>query len=184
MACLGFTVHTQLDPLTLTLKRLQKRHACDGDLREKKMRLISSGKRNDLGLRALKNGSDQGHKQRVLTFLLFTASLTFPSLIHSLGAKCAADAPSVQQTQVGNGYPPKFMVQVQNNCPMCPVINIHLKCGGFPQALVNPRLLKVVAPDDCVVNGGLPLSPLQKISFNYSHQKFLMHPSSWSFQCE
>ncbi|KAJ6390162.1 hypothetical protein OIU77_024390 [Salix suchowensis] len=123
-------------------------------------------------------------KQRVLTFLLFTASLTFPSLIHSLGAKCAADAPSVQQTQVGNGYPPKFMVQVQNNCPMCPVINIHLKCGGFPQALVNPRLLKVVAPDDCVVNGGLPLSPLQKISFNYSHQKFLMHPSSWSFQCE
>ncbi|KAJ6710819.1 hypothetical protein OIU74_011646 [Salix koriyanagi] len=85
-------------------------------------------------------------KQRVLTFLLFTASLTFPSLIHSLGAKCAADAPSVQQTQVGNSYPPKFMVEVQNNCPMCPVINIHLKCGGFPQALVNPRLLKVVAP--------------------------------------
>ncbi|KAF9688320.1 hypothetical protein SADUNF_Sadunf02G0185200 [Salix dunnii] len=123
-------------------------------------------------------------KKRVLTFLLFTVSLTFPSLIHSLGAKCAANAPSVQQTQVGNGYPPKFMVEVQNNCPMCPVINIHLKCGSFPQALVNPRLLKVVAPDDCVVNGGLPLSPLQKISFNYSHQKYLMQPSSWSFQCE
>lgn len=101
-----------------------------------------------------------------------------------LGAKCATNAPSVQQTQVGNGNPPRFMVEVQNNCPMCPVINIHLKCGSFPQALVNPRLLKVVAPEDCVVNGGLPLSPLQRFSFNYSHQKYLMHPSSWSFQCE
>nr|TKR84526.1 hypothetical protein D5086_0000257300 [Populus alba] len=119
-------------------------------------------------------------KQQAFTFLLLTVSLTFAGL----GAKCATNAPSVQQTQVGNGTPPRFMVEVQNNCPMCPVINIHLKCGSFPQALVNPRLLKVVAPDDCVVNGGLPLSPLQRFSFNYSHQKYLMHPSSWSFQCE
>ncbi|KAJ7008663.1 hypothetical protein NC653_007351 [Populus alba x Populus x berolinensis] len=110
-------------------------------------------------------------KQQAFTFLLLAVSLTFPSLIHCLGAKCATNAPSVQQTQVGNGTPPSFMVEVQNNCPMCPVINIHLKCGSFPQALVNPRLLKVVAPDDCVVNGGLPLSPLQRFSFNYSHQK-------------
>ncbi|CAK7348096.1 unnamed protein product [Dovyalis caffra] len=122
-------------------------------------------------------------KQQVFAFLFFT-SLTLSSLIHCLRAKCATNAPSVQQTQVGNGNTPKFMVEVHNNCPMCPVIDIHLKCGNFSQALVNPRLLKVLAPDDCVVNEGLPLSPLQKISFNYSHQKYLMQPSSWYFQCE
>jgi hypothetical protein len=104
--------------------------------------------------------------------------------IAGLGANCAANSPTVQQTQVGFGDPPKFMVEVQNNCPMCPVINIHLNCGNFPQHLVNPRLLKVLRYDDCVINGGLPLAPSQKLSFNYSHQKFLMHPTTWYFQCE
>lgn len=67
---------------------------------------------------------------------------------------------------------------------MCPVINVHLNCGNFPQRLVNPRLLKVLGGSDCVVNSGLPLAPLQKFSFNYSHSKFLMHPTTWYFQCE
>ncbi|XP_068316842.1 uncharacterized protein At1g05835 isoform X2 [Pyrus communis] len=102
------------------------------------------------------------------------------------GAKCSTneEAPTVQQTQVEFGSSPKFMVQVNNKCPMCPIINVHLKCGSFPQALVNPRQLKVLAVDDCVVNGGLPLAPLQTFSFNYSHPKYLMYPKIWYFQCE
>ncbi|XP_039157063.1 uncharacterized protein At1g05835 isoform X2 [Eucalyptus grandis] len=100
------------------------------------------------------------------------------------GAKCAANGPTVKQTQVGFGDPPKFRVEVQNNCPMCPVINVHVECGSFNQSLVSPRLLKVVDRNDCVVGGGLPLPPLQKLSFTYSHSKYSLNPSSWDFQCE
>ncbi|KAM5569885.1 uncharacterized protein ABKV19_017080 [Rosa sericea] len=119
--------------------------------------------------------------------LLLWTSLTFASLLcHGWGEKCTTNnhAPTVQQSQVGFGSSPTFMVEVQNNCPMCPVINLHLKCGSFPQTLVNPRLLKVLSNNDCVVNSGLPLAPLQKISFNYSHQMYLMSPKIWYFQCE
>ncbi|KAJ7957321.1 Protein TAPETUM DETERMINANT 1 like [Quillaja saponaria] len=114
-------------------------------------------------------------------------SLTLASLFHhgwALGAKCDMNSPTLQQTQVGFGNPPIYMVEVQNNCPLCPVINIHLKCGNFSQSLVNPRLLKVLAYDNCVINGGLPLAPSQKFTFNYSHPKFLMRPTTWFFQCE
>jgi len=54
--------------------------------------------------------------------------------IAGLGANCAANSPTVQvvqQTQVGFGEHPKFMLEVQNKCPMCPVINIHLNCRNF-----------------------------------------------------
>ncbi|EEF46723.1 uncharacterized protein At1g05835 [Ricinus communis] len=125
-----------------------------------------------------------GQEQQQLFKFLLWISLACSSLHYGLGTKCETKAPAIQQTQVGYGYPPTFMVQVYNSCPMCPVINIHLKCGSFPQALVNPRLLKVLAFDDCVINGGLPLAPLQKFSFNYSHQQYLLHPATWYFQCE
>ncbi|KAK9141119.1 hypothetical protein Scep_010800 [Stephania cephalantha] len=58
-------------------------------------------------------------------------------------AECGnKNKPTIQQTQVGFGSPPKFMVEVQNKCPMCPVINIHVKCGSFTQDLVDPRNLQ------------------------------------------
>ncbi|POO04186.1 PHD finger protein [Trema orientale] len=119
--------------------------------------------------------------------LILWSLVTLSSLLcQGWAAKCAANdhAPTVQQTQVETTDPPKYMVEVRNSCPMCPVINVHLKCGSFPQALVSPRLLKVLAFDDCVVNAGLPLQPLQKLSFNYSHNKFLLRPTIWYFQCE
>ncbi|KAI3956504.1 hypothetical protein MKW92_024780, partial [Papaver armeniacum] len=67
---------------------------------------------------------------------------------------------------------------------IAPAINIHVKCGSFTQDLVNPRLLKVLGKGDCVVNAGLPLGPLQKISFNYTHTKFNISTSTRYFQCE
>ncbi|KAI6693850.1 hypothetical protein NL676_021560 [Syzygium grande] len=112
-------------------------------------------------------------------FISFSSLLQFGS-----GARCTTNGPTVKQTQVGFGDPPKFRVEVQNNCPMCPVINVHVKCGSFDQSLVSPRLLKVVDHDDCVVGGGLPLPPLQKLSFTYAHLKYSLNPSSWDFQCE
>ncbi|KAI3989520.1 hypothetical protein MKX01_035282 [Papaver californicum] len=56
--------------------------------------------------------------------------------------------------------------------------------GLFTQDLVNPGLLKVLGKGDCVVNDGLPLGPLQKISFSYTHTKFNISTSTWYFQCE
>ncbi|XP_068652365.1 uncharacterized protein At1g05835 [Aristolochia californica] len=105
-------------------------------------------------------------------------------LHHGRSARCGANQPSVRQIQVGFGQPPKYDVQVMNNCATCPAINIHINCGGFPQVLVDPKVFKVLKYDDCIVNGGLPLAPLQKISFNYSHNKFTMSPKTWFFQCE
>lgn len=121
-----------------------------------------------------------------LLFCLYYNWLIFHLHIHTAGldAKCEKYGPKLQQTRVSNTSPPKFMVEVYNSCPMCPLINIHLNCGNFPQSLVSPRLLKVLGHDDCVVNGGLPLQPLQKFSFNYSHPKYPFHPATWYFQCE
>lgn len=101
--------------------------------------------------------------------------------------KCEGKGPSLKQTQVGGGFgnrPPKFTVEIQNKCEMCPVIDVHVKCGNFSQALVNPRLFRVLSFDDCIINNAAPLGPLQKISFNYSHPKYEMYPSIWYFQCE
>ncbi|KAF3457007.1 hypothetical protein FNV43_RR01664 [Rhamnella rubrinervis] len=128
--------------------------------------------------------------QSASKLIILCTLLTLSSLLpYGWGAKCVVNdhdhAPTVKQTQVGFGKLTKFLVEISNNCPMCPVIDVHLKCGSFPQALVKPRLLKVVGFDDCVVNGGLPLAPLQKFSFNYTHNsKYMMQPILWYFQCE
>ncbi|XP_042491787.1 uncharacterized protein At1g05835 [Macadamia integrifolia] len=116
--------------------------------------------------------------------LVIGVLLALATLHNGWGLKCSSNSPTVTQTQVGFGNPPKFMVEVQNSCPICPAIDVHVKCGSFNQALVNPRLFKVLGYNNCVVNGGLPLAPLAKISFNYSHPKFILSPSSWYFQCE
>ncbi|KAJ0035931.1 hypothetical protein Pint_25566 [Pistacia integerrima] len=129
------------------------------------------------------------HTQKSFKLLLWSC-LAFASLQNHIGLcrveKCSgiSNAPTLTQTQVELGNPPKYKAQVQNKCPMCPIINIHLECGNFSQALVNPRFLKVISSNDCVVNSGLPLAPLQIFSFNYSHNKYAMHLTTWSFQCE
>ncbi|KAL9247440.1 hypothetical protein vseg_020872 [Gypsophila vaccaria] len=99
-----------------------------------------------------------------------------------LTTRCLKNGPSIKQTQVGKA---KFRVDVVNNCGTCPVTDIHVKCGKFPQSLVDPKMFKVLKFDDCVVNSGLPLLPLQILTFNYSRPtKYPLFPTSWFFQCE
>ncbi|KAF3776765.1 Uncharacterized protein EJ110_NYTH44162 [Nymphaea thermarum] len=105
-------------------------------------------------------------------------------IIQVAGSRCENNGPSVRQVQVGFGKLPQFMVEIKNNCPMCPVTEVHVRCANLSQNLVDPRMLKVLHFDDCVVNGGLPLAPMQKLSFNYTHQKFQLMPKTWNFQCE
>ncbi|XP_020247244.1 uncharacterized protein At1g05835-like [Asparagus officinalis] len=116
--------------------------------------------------------------------LALSLLLLLLQLPHGRAAKCLKSIPSVKQTQTGFGHPPKFTVTITNSCPMCPVIEVHVKCGDFPQSLVSPMVFRVVRFDDCVANAGLPLAPLQSVSFNYTHQRFNMAPKSWSYQCE
>ncbi|KNA10136.1 hypothetical protein SOVF_147190 [Spinacia oleracea] len=120
--------------------------------------------------------------------LLFCSSLVVIAFLlpHTHGkdtiSRCVKNVPSVKQTQVGKG---KYRVDVKNNCGTCPVIDVHVKCGNFSQSEVDPKLFKVLKFDDCVVNYGLPLLPLQIISFNYTHPtKYPLHPNTWYFQCE
>ncbi|KAL5703185.1 hypothetical protein ACHQM5_028309 [Ranunculus cassubicifolius] len=120
-----------------------------------------------------------------MNHLIFYALLTLSFFVQNgKSARCSGENPTVEQTQVGFGKPPKFLVEIRNNCQMCPVIDLHVKCGNFPQALVKQRIFKVLGRNDCVVNAGFPLAPLEKISFNYSHPRFVLSPSTWYFQCE
>lgn len=126
-----------------------------------------------------------GKQQKMCKFAeTFKTNLTRVLFFVGWAAKCVKDVPAVKQTQVGFEQPPKFAVTIQNSCPTCPVINIHVKCGAFSQSLADPGVFRVVRADDCVVNGGLPLGPLQSVAFNYTHQRFQMSPKSWSYQCE
>nr|VDD08397.1 unnamed protein product [Brassica rapa] len=123
-----------------------------------------------------------------LKFLLWS-SLALLLLQTGFGEKCDSKSsePTVRQTQVKLGEGKKFRVEVMNKCPMCPIINLRLKCQGFPQSLVDPTLLRVLSSSagNCVVNDGLPLSPMETLSFNYSSSnQFALSPLSWSFQCE
>ncbi|KFK42917.1 hypothetical protein AALP_AA1G055100 [Arabis alpina] len=122
---------------------------------------------------------------KTLKFLLWSF-LALLLLQIGFGEKCGSKSsePMVKQTQVKGR---KYKVEVMNKCPMCPIINLRLKCQGFPQSLVDPTLLRVLSSStgNCVVNDGLPLSPMETLSFNYSNSHQLaLRPLSWSFQCE
>ncbi|MED6157119.1 hypothetical protein PIB30_020275 [Stylosanthes scabra] len=69
-----------------------------------------------------------------------------------------------------NGIP-SYSVQIINKCSNdCSLASIHLKCGMFSSAtLINPRLFRRLAYDDCLVNDGKPLPPDTVISFQYSN---------------
>ncbi|KAL1200335.1 hypothetical protein V5N11_034080 [Cardamine amara subsp. amara] len=99
--------------------------------------------------------------------LLLWSSLALLLLQIGSGEKCGSKSnePTVRQTQVKWRERMKFRVE----------------------SLVDPTLLRVLSSSagNCVVNDGLPLSPMQTLSFNYSNShQFALRPLSWSFQCE
>ncbi|XP_073049281.1 TPD1 protein homolog 1-like [Primulina eburnea] len=66
---------------------------------------------------------------------------------------------------------PTYTVEVQNVCVSgCSISDIHLSCGWFSSArLVDPSIFRRVGFDDCLVNGGEPLSPGEALSFQYAN---------------
>lgn len=85
---------------------------------------------------------------------------------------------SISQSRYSTTGIPQFIVQIVNTCISgCPPSNIHLHCGWFASArMVNPRIFRRIAFDDCLVNGGRPLRTSQIISFTYSNS--FMYPLS------
>ncbi|XP_076925668.1 protein TAPETUM DETERMINANT 1-like [Bidens hawaiensis] len=69
-----------------------------------------------------------------------------------------------------NGIP-TYTVEIMNVCSTgCDISGIHLSCGWFSSArLINPRLFKRIAYDDCLVNDGKPLLNGHTVSFQYAN---------------
>lgn len=118
--------------------------------------------------------------------IAFWTTMAVAILLHgdNVDAKCRPNNSLVRQIQVGYSTPPRFKVQVENPCPTCPAINIHVRCGNFQQRLADPRVFRVLGYDDCVVYGGRPLSAMQSVSFTYAHDKFPMALKYSDLLCE
>ncbi|CAN6480710.1 unnamed protein product [Victoria cruziana] len=74
-----------------------------------------------------------------------------------------------------NGIP-AFLVEIFNTCESsCGITNIHISCGAFASVkLVNPRVFRRLAVDDCLVNDGQPIRSGQAFSFIYANS--FMYP--------
>ncbi|CAL5198989.1 unnamed protein product [Lathyrus oleraceus] len=79
---------------------------------------------------------------------------------------------SISQSRETLSGIPQYVVQIMNTCvsSKCAPYNIHLHCGWFASArIINPKLFKRLSFDDCLVNGGKPLTSSQIIRFTYSN---------------
>ncbi|XVF75691.1 hypothetical protein PTKIN_Ptkin13bG0207000 [Pterospermum kingtungense] len=77
---------------------------------------------------------------------------------------------------------PSYRVEILNVGQQA-IKNIHLHCGMFSSAnLVNPLLLKRLAPDNCLVNNAQPLAAGTVIAFTYT-TTFMFPLSVSSFTC-
>jgi hypothetical protein len=89
----------------------------------------------------------------------------------SLGSCTNKDISISQSRETLTGIP-QYVVQIVNTCVSseCAPYNIHLHCGWFASArIINPKLFKRLSFDDCLVNGGKPLTSSQIITFTYSN---------------
>ncbi|CAK9326873.1 unnamed protein product [Citrullus colocynthis] len=111
---------------------------------------------------------------------LFGASILFHLLLlasfHSIGGtleeKCEKNSIAISQGEGGrqfNGIP-TYIVEITNQCRNnCSIYDLHLKCGSFSSAkLINPRIFKRIAVDDCLINNGRPIPPGITLSFQYA----------------
>ncbi|CAK8531560.1 unnamed protein product [Lathyrus sativus] len=104
---------------------------------------------------------------------------------HSVSTKfwfhgsCTKRDISISQSKGSSSGIPQYIVQIMNTCVSgCAPHEIHLHCGWFASArIINPRLFKRLSYDDCLVNGGKPLSSSQIIRFTYSNS--FMYPLSF-----
>ncbi|KAI5415593.1 TPD1 protein homolog 1 isoform X2 [Lathyrus oleraceus] len=101
----------------------------------------------------------------ILSFLTCVMCVVF------IGSCTNKDISISQSRETLSGIP-QYVVQIMNTCvsSKCAPYNIHLHCGWFASArIINPKLFKRLSFDDCLVNGGKPLTSSQIIRFTYSN---------------
>ncbi|OIW17781.1 hypothetical protein TanjilG_06466, partial [Lupinus angustifolius] len=68
-------------------------------------------------------------------------------------------------TKLPSGIP-SYLVEITSTCQNGECSNIHVDCGQFSYAnLVNPKIFRRLAYNDCIVNNGKPLAKGDTISF-------------------
>ncbi|CAA0818008.1 TPD1 protein homolog 1 [Striga hermonthica] len=88
--------------------------------------------------------------------------------------ECSKDSILVFQgptTRLPNGIP-TYTVSIENVCLSgpCTFSDIHMSCGWFSSArLVDPKVFRRLAYDDCLVNDGGPFNPGDTLSFQYAN---------------
>lgn len=99
--------------------------------------------------------------------------------LRAIGNICTKRDISISQSRDSSSGIPEYIVQIVNTCMSgCAPSNIHVHCGWFASAkIVNPKVFRRVAYDDCVVNGGRPLKSSQVIRFTYDNS--FMYPLSF-----
>ncbi|KAK7369629.1 hypothetical protein VNO80_11671 [Phaseolus coccineus] len=87
------------------------------------------------------------------------------------GGQCSKNSISVSQSKT-NPLPsgiPQYIVEIANTCSNCKISGIHLNCGMFSSAtLINPKIFRRLAYNDCLVNDGKPLNSGAVVSFKYA----------------
>ncbi|KAB5551757.1 hypothetical protein DKX38_009068 [Salix brachista] len=83
--------------------------------------------------------------------------------------QCSTGVIRIEQGQEGTfpGGTPLFKVEIVNECPTgC---TIHLSCASFrSEKVINPKVFRRIAPDDCLLNDGQPLPSGEIITFEYA----------------
>ncbi|KAK1567231.1 hypothetical protein Q3G72_009615 [Acer saccharum] len=89
------------------------------------------------------------------------------------GERCSSSDIVISQGATGplpSGIP-TYTVEIMNACVTgCDISGIHINCGWFSSAhLINPKIFKRLAYNDCLVNNGKPLLNGATLSFQYAN---------------
>ncbi|KAH7844607.1 hypothetical protein Vadar_029847 [Vaccinium darrowii] len=108
-----------------------------------------------------------------ITFFRFTKQsigFKFNHRIRIQQWSCTEKDIIISQSRENTSGIPQFTVQIVNTCVSgCAPSDLHLHCGWFASAtLVNPKIFRRLAYDDCLVNEGKPLKTSHIIRFTYA----------------
>ncbi|KAI5432756.1 hypothetical protein KIW84_020165 [Lathyrus oleraceus] len=100
-------------------------------------------------------------------------SRTATSVSSHLDENCGKSTVQINQSPTDpppSGIP-TYTVEIVNTCVTdCAISNIHVACGMFSSAtLINPNIFMRLSENDCLVNGGNPISSGGVISFKYAN---------------
>ena len=86
-------------------------------------------------------------------------------------AECTDRDIGISQSRETTSGVPQFIVEIYTTCTNdCEPSDVHLKCEWFAStAVVNPRIFRRVAFNDCLVNGGRPIPRGQILRFAYEN---------------